>query len=400
MSADNHTPIPVGSAVNASTVNNPLGQLDSAINTLITAIANLIAGVTSFTQLNLGSATTLVISAGVVTVTKSRHRVDTESSAASDDLDTISGGAAGDVLIIQTVSNARVVTVRHNVGNIWLSGQGNVVLDNQRRSLKLVYDSTVSLWVEEGAQRPELKAQENTAAYGTPYQRIVLPQGVLRNDGSGQASLMTQPRLDVRNYFAVRAANATLEPIGCASPTLSGTPALDNQTDTAYVNIPITNVATTVGGARSTFNLVQRGYDPEFFALVRTDTLITNIRIWVGLFSANPGNVDDLTVGSNQAVAFRYSTVAVDPGWIGVSSDGTTQVNTAKIADIAISTAYLLRLRVSGGIAYFSVNGGAELTLSTNLPAATTNLGYVLHMITTTATAKNFKISRFGCWFN
>jgi hypothetical protein len=86
-----------------------------------------------------GAPALLTIASGVITVTRQYHRVDTEGAAASDDLDTINGGVAGMLLVLQRQSNARAVTVRDNVGNIQLAGSANCVLNNVFDKLMLIY---------------------------------------------------------------------------------------------------------------------------------------------------------------------------------------------------------------------------------------------------------------------
>jgi hypothetical protein len=71
-------------------------------------------------------------------------KVDTEGGAASDDLDTINGGAAGDVIILRTVDSARDVIVKHLPGNIHLMGADKTLLDRYYR-LTLMYDG--SYWM-------------------------------------------------------------------------------------------------------------------------------------------------------------------------------------------------------------------------------------------------------------
>src|SRR5690606_3555049 len=74
-------------------------------------------GTTSFLP-----GTELTIASGVITITSTLpivyHMVDTESDAASDDLDTISGGIDGQRLVLRTVTGSRDVTVKNNTGNI------------------------------------------------------------------------------------------------------------------------------------------------------------------------------------------------------------------------------------------------------------------------------------------
>lgn len=102
-------------------------------------------------MLNVGAPTELTLDAsGLITVTKSRHAVDTYANASSDDLVSIarSGGTAdGDIVILHNVSGARVVTVKDNTDNIQLAG-GDCLLDNPRDTLMLIYDDFSSKWLE------------------------------------------------------------------------------------------------------------------------------------------------------------------------------------------------------------------------------------------------------------
>ena len=70
----------------------------------------------------------ITISSGAITITAAnRHRVDTESAAATDDLDTINGGYEGQVLSLSQVSNVRDVTYKHGTGNLELAGGADFV---------------------------------------------------------------------------------------------------------------------------------------------------------------------------------------------------------------------------------------------------------------------------------
>lgn len=96
--------------------------------------------------LEFDAAAALTISAGAVTVTQNYHTVDTESSAASDDLDTINGGTAGLVVVMRTANDARDVTIRHAVGNVYCAGGANIVLDYTYNLALLIYDAALSRW--------------------------------------------------------------------------------------------------------------------------------------------------------------------------------------------------------------------------------------------------------------
>jgi len=88
----------------------------------------------------------LTIASGVITVTDSVHRVDTEASASTDDLDTINGGISGQLLIIKSSVDSRDVTAKDSTGNLFLAG--DFTLSNRQDTLLLMYDSTLSGWLE------------------------------------------------------------------------------------------------------------------------------------------------------------------------------------------------------------------------------------------------------------
>lgn len=91
-------------------------------------------------SISSGASSELTIAAGAVTATKSYHTIDTESDAASDDLDTISGGRAGQMLIVQANNSARSVVLKDGTGNLKLSG--DITLDNAEDTATLVSDGT------------------------------------------------------------------------------------------------------------------------------------------------------------------------------------------------------------------------------------------------------------------
>lgn len=100
--------------------------------------------------LNFDDSTELTIASGAVTAAQTFHRIDTESDAASDDLDTVSGGSDGRLLIIRADNAARTVVVKHNTGNIQLFGAADVSLDETYKAMLLIYDGTLSKWVQVG----------------------------------------------------------------------------------------------------------------------------------------------------------------------------------------------------------------------------------------------------------
>ena len=91
-----------------------------------------------------GTNTTLTIATGVVTITTSFHAIDTEAAAATDDLDTISGGQTGQVLYIHAANGARDVVAKDGTGNLKLVG--DFTMNNTEDMLTLIFDGTN--WLE------------------------------------------------------------------------------------------------------------------------------------------------------------------------------------------------------------------------------------------------------------
>lgn len=92
------------------------------------------------TRLSVGATSELTIASGAITVTGNWHSVDTESDGASDDLDTINGGVAGQVLYLQANNSSRTVVVKDGTGNIKCGGDRS--LDNAEDVIQLISDGT------------------------------------------------------------------------------------------------------------------------------------------------------------------------------------------------------------------------------------------------------------------
>ena len=109
-----------------------------------TNVKSFFGGSVEVLLLNLTDSTELTISTGAIVKTQGWHRIDTEGDAASDDLDTISGGQAGDRLILQAENDARTVVIKDGTGNIQCAGDFS--LDNTQDTIELIYDG--SNWLE------------------------------------------------------------------------------------------------------------------------------------------------------------------------------------------------------------------------------------------------------------
>ncbi len=117
------------------------------------AVAGDLAAHTGNTAIHLGEGgrlvlspgTELTIASGAITVTGSYHIVDTEGDTATDDLDTINGGVAGQLLILRSANNAREPLLRTGIGNLVLGSNCNLTHTNDL--VVLFYTGTIWLKV-------------------------------------------------------------------------------------------------------------------------------------------------------------------------------------------------------------------------------------------------------------
>lgn len=101
------------------------------------------------TNIYTGTAPTLTIAIGAVTITNggAAYTIDTEGAAATDDLDTINGGAQGEIIIIGAAASARDVVLKHNTGNLFNPGLLDVTLGTVYDRAIYTYNSTLALWI-------------------------------------------------------------------------------------------------------------------------------------------------------------------------------------------------------------------------------------------------------------
>tara|TARA_Y100000310_G_scaffold46368_1_gene43060 strand:+ start:1055 stop:2080 length:1026 start_codon:yes stop_codon:yes gene_type:complete len=105
---------------------------------------------------DLEAASELTISTGDITVTQTYHKVDTESDAASDNLDGINGGSAGRIIVLRPENDGRTVVVRHNqsagaADNILLADDTDYSMSRIEDIIALIYDATLDTngaWLE------------------------------------------------------------------------------------------------------------------------------------------------------------------------------------------------------------------------------------------------------------
>lgn len=394
-----HDSIPFNSPANTSVINAPMGQLDQAIKDVedaaVDGLADLKTGVDAMTQLRFDSTTTLTINAsGVITISRTRHLVDTAGGAATDDLDTINGGADGDVLQISIVSNARAVRVRHLAGNIFIDSQQDIWLRSTRQILQFTYSTANSRWsltgtVGVGIQTPTFYLDEvvgHTRLLEAPHRAVSL-----QSDIPSTARLLLQPDYEARNWFAHRASAGTVLSIGVAAPTIANSPSAGIADDGNWTTMPTTSSSGNAGGFISSFDLLRRTHQPEWVCVFKTPATITSMRLWIGLSSADAPDAD--SISSGVFFGLRFSTVAGDTNWRVYGYDGTVTVNDDSFLAVTADTRYVLRMRLDdNGEASWTING--TVISAPLINSLSTNLGVVFRVITQTAAIRQLLFGR------
>lgn len=137
---DDFTSIATGWSINKDVAND--NRLDLRFdNVTVTALDKDGGWSTAFGLANGG---TKIISAGVITITNNSYfSVDTEASAATDDLERIDGGTYdGQIIIIKTIVSGRDVTVKDTAAGGNIRCAGDFTLSNPQDRMQLMFDGS------------------------------------------------------------------------------------------------------------------------------------------------------------------------------------------------------------------------------------------------------------------
>jgi hypothetical protein len=111
-------------------------------NVFVTNTPTTVTAVTTFDAAVVLTRANATIAGGAVTAVGNALILDTEAAAATDDLDTISGGQTGQIMVLQTANSSRDVVVKHGTGNLFLNGRVDFTLTGTRDKLVLMCIST------------------------------------------------------------------------------------------------------------------------------------------------------------------------------------------------------------------------------------------------------------------
>ena len=176
--------------------------------------------------------------------------------------------------------------------------------------------------------------------------------------------------------------------------TLDGTLADATSSDGPWIQHTTTAVsgnAVGVIGAPSS----RRAWLPELITRIKTPSVITQIRLWVGLFASSPAGVGVL--GAIQGAGFRYTENDATAFWRCTASGGTaTTVTTTKA--IAADTVYTLRVRFEndGFTRTFWIDDELVATITDNWPDLNQTLDVFLRLTTLTTATRNLRWSRLA----
>lgn len=165
--------VPLLNANNTHSGNNTFSGTNtfSGSNTFSSALN--VSGTATFTgSVIFANDGELTISSGAITPTGAFHTVDTQSDAASDDLDTINGGTDGERIYLRAAHTDRTVVIKDGTGNIETADGQDISLVNTEKVVTLLYDGTLTKWVVQAASIgvvTQFSDTEATIAAATPY---------------------------------------------------------------------------------------------------------------------------------------------------------------------------------------------------------------------------------------
>lgn len=267
-----------------------------------------------------------------------------------------------------------------------------------------IYPKTDGLWYQMDSSGLEKRVGKSLIVRDDQYRTgdtntdlytstLVLPQDSVSSYSATIAQIKLLPNVRKRRFCAITASNAAFQWTNLSGATVSGTLASAIAADTYYTSITTTAVSGNGAGVYTASGSEFASYDSNipltFEAVVKTGTAITSCRYWVGIMNETPPTTTSPTA---PAVTFLY---AASGGWFPITYSGSVRTAGTAIGTVATSTTYLLRIRVIGTSAFFSVNNGAEQEVTTNVPA--TGSGYTFPTavaVTTTAATRTLSLSR------
>lgn len=200
--------------------------------------------------------------------------------------------------------------------------------------------------------------------------------------------------LMLKRFCKIVMTNATHYASGVMMTT-AGT-AITNDDDDAS-NFTKYRTGTSSGNAAGIYaageNFTRGHHNPTFYCKFKTHSDITNQRFFIGFWAGASSWNNDSPVDA-KLMCLRY--VAGTANFTYITKDGVTLNSVDSGVAVNASTVYTIKIVVSsdGTAVTFSINGGAEQTLTTNLPTAATPLGFGAYILTKEAASKYLSVSQ------
>ena len=225
---------------------------------------------------------------------------------------------------------------------------------------------------------------------GTTWDEYAAPPGGGSGGGAadfdkGNVVLIQRGNLTGSTYLIVGGSSSTLAMNGSGGVTV----VRDGQN--LYTRCTSATTAGNAVGFVTGFTLCDLGSYPILDALVWAPDDLTDVRMFVGLVGGSPTNGDD---PPNHSACFRFSSVAGDTGWTPITRDGSTTNVGASMGTVVASTRYRLRIQRDVNGVRFSVDGGADQTLTANLPDDSERLAVTVRAFPTTNSARAIGFDR------
>jgi hypothetical protein len=202
------------------------------------------------------------------------------------------------------------------------------------------------------------------------------------------------PNAATSTTFTVAAMNAP-----SVSGTASAQPAIANR---MYIRYASATTNGAVAGIAGPYTDVYPAFRPKYSTIIRTDSVLTSRRIWVGLAKASLATLAASTSGGNSTT--NFVAVGYDAGsscnssWCCCSGNGTNYSCTSMGGDasVAINTEYTITLdwTVSGTLTC-TING-VSLDKTTHLSTASTSMGQYNAQTNLATGSRNHYIAKFA----
>jgi len=144
-------------------------------------------------KLSFSASATTTISGGAIAYIATNMVIDTEGLAATDNLDTITGGVDGDILILSCASNSRAITIRHLIDNITTQSLSNITLTNIIDRVVLTKDNNYWVPTSQATMKDYLSNKITNGGYYYLPNGLLLQWGISDLLGNGAYSTITLP---------------------------------------------------------------------------------------------------------------------------------------------------------------------------------------------------------------